>query len=386
MSITRQERERVVLDLYYNQRKNIRQIAKEARISFRDIGTVLNKADEAQRKEQLQDIDDNVSVKNHHQQEQQQLSLSTQAYKLFSERKTPIQVAVALNLKESEITRFYKEYCKLGHMHDLNIVYEELKGDVIPFLKLYRSSRAAGMSEQHVVNLLRIANDNLPAIEYKYNRLEQEVNSLQVRKLNSNSTLQDLKNQISTLRKTLGFCDLTHKEQIEKIAGLQAKKIALEDLVKRFENNNEEYLKINQTVKDKVSSILSDGKGLLRLALYSLMESIRNEPIKYSPLICYYNNNNNFSLPGSTHYPASYMYGGGEQRQQSISSQDYFTEHFTAMLLNEAEKLYNKLVKEITKGITYDPAFSSSTSSSSPPVLSSSSDVRTTTKSSSPPK
>jgi hypothetical protein len=126
-----------------------------------------------------------------------------------------------------------------------------------------------------------------------------------LRKLNLNRNLQDLKNQISTLRKTLGFCDLTYKQQAEKIAYLQSKKIGLEDLVRRFENNNEEYLKINQTVKDKVSSILSDGKGLLRLALYSLMESIRNEPVKYSSLICYHNNNNNISLLGITHYPAS---------------------------------------------------------------------------------
>ena len=58
-------------------------------------------------------------------------------------------------------------------MNGLNIAYEELKGDIIPFLKLYRSARLAGMSEQHVVNLLRIANDNLPAIEYKYNRLNK---------------------------------------------------------------------------------------------------------------------------------------------------------------------------------------------------------------------
>jgi hypothetical protein len=130
MSLTRKERERIVLDLYYNQGKNIREIAQEARMSFRDIGSILNKADEAQRKEQLQDNDDNVSDEKHHQQEQQQLSLSTQAYKLFSDGKSPIQVAVALNQKESEIARFYKEYCKLNHMHDLNIVYEELKGDI----------------------------------------------------------------------------------------------------------------------------------------------------------------------------------------------------------------------------------------------------------------
>ena len=294
MSLTRQERERVVLDLYYNQGKNIREIAQEVRMSFRDIGTILNNADE--RREQKQNNNNDIRNKKRQQQEreqQEQLSLSTQAYKLFSEGKSPIQVAVALNLKESEITRFYKEYIKLNQMHDLNIVYVELKGDIIPFLKLYRSARSAGMNEEHVVNLLRIANDadNLSAVEHRYNGLKQEVNSLEIIKLNSNKDLQDLKNQISTLRKTLGFCDLTHKEQIEKIACLQAKRIALEDLVRRFENNNEEYLKINQIVKDKVSSILSDGKVLLRLALYSLMESIRNEPIKYSPLIYYHNNN-----------------------------------------------------------------------------------------------
>jgi hypothetical protein len=65
---------------------------------------------------------------------------------------------------------------------------------------------------------------------------------------------------------------------------------------------------------------------------------------------------------------SSHMYAG--QQHQYISSQDYFTEHYTAMLVQEAEKLYNKLVNEITKGITYDPAFSSSTSPSSSPLLS----------------
>jgi transposase len=227
MSITRQDRQKLVLDLY-KQGKNIREIAQEARMSFRDIGTILNKADEG--REQNNNDDDIKNKKQQQEQEQQeQLSLSTQAYKLFSEGKTPIEVAVALNARESEITRFYKEYCKLGHMHDLNIVYEELKGDIIPFLKLYRSTRATGMSEEHVVNLLRIANDdnNLPAVERKYEKLKQEVNALENRKLNLNNNLQDLKNQISTLRKTLGFCDLTHKEQIEKIACLQAKRIAL---------------------------------------------------------------------------------------------------------------------------------------------------------------
>ena len=40
--LTRQERERLVLDLY-NQGKTYREISKEARISPRDIGVILNK-------------------------------------------------------------------------------------------------------------------------------------------------------------------------------------------------------------------------------------------------------------------------------------------------------------------------------------------------------
>jgi transposase len=149
--LTRQERERLVLDLY-NQGKTIREIAKEVRMSFRDIGAILNKAVEEK-------------TEGSKEEEQQQLSLSAQAYKLISDRKTPLEVAIALNLKESEATKFYKEYWKLKQLHNLNMVYEELKDDIDPFLKLYRLIKAKGMSASHVNNLLEIANNDLPSIE-----------------------------------------------------------------------------------------------------------------------------------------------------------------------------------------------------------------------------
>jgi hypothetical protein len=53
-----------------------------------------------------------------------------------------------------------------------------------------------------------------------------------------------------------------------------------EGLVAHFENNNEEHLKIrNQKV------LCQDRKALLKLALLSISESIRNDPEKYSSLI-----------------------------------------------------------------------------------------------------
>ena len=37
------EKEKLVIDLYYNQRKNVREIYGEARMSFRDIAAILKK-------------------------------------------------------------------------------------------------------------------------------------------------------------------------------------------------------------------------------------------------------------------------------------------------------------------------------------------------------
>jgi transposase len=69
--MTRQEREKIVLDLYYNQGKNIREIAQEARMSFIDIGSILNKADERREQNNNNDIENKKQ-----QQEQEQLEKS----------------------------------------------------------------------------------------------------------------------------------------------------------------------------------------------------------------------------------------------------------------------------------------------------------------------
>ena len=163
--LTRQERERLVIDLY-KQGKTYHEIYKEVRISPRDIGVILNKAVE-EKIEGIKQQDNTDSEKNQNQEQQQQphLSLSAQAYKLFSDRKTPLEVAIELNLGESEATKFYKEYWKLKQLHKLNIVCEELKSDIDPFLRLYKLSQAKGMGVKQVVNLLTIASEDLPAIE-----------------------------------------------------------------------------------------------------------------------------------------------------------------------------------------------------------------------------
>jgi hypothetical protein len=201
--LTRQERERLELDLYNNQGKTYREISKEATISPRYIGVILNKAVEQKMIEGLKEQDNINSKKNQNQEQNSDLSLSAKAYKLFSERKTPLEVAIALNLGESEATKFYKEYWKLKRLHNLTLIYEETKGDIDPFLRLYKLSKAAGMNVQQVVNLLKIANNNLLDIQCRYERLKREVNTLENNKQQLHRTMAYFNNQIETQRKAL---------------------------------------------------------------------------------------------------------------------------------------------------------------------------------------
>jgi DNA-binding CsgD family transcriptional regulator len=201
--LTRHERERLVIELY-NQGKTYREISKEARISPRDIGVIVNKALEMTEgsKEEVIKQQDNIDTENNQNQEQQ-LSLAAQAYKLFSEGKTPLEVAVKLNLRESEATKFCREYWKLKQLHNLNMVYEEIKDEIASFLKLYKLAKAKSMGVQQVVNVLEIADNNLPAIEGRYKRLRIDVGMLQSQKHTCKRNLYQLNNQIAATTRIL---------------------------------------------------------------------------------------------------------------------------------------------------------------------------------------
>jgi hypothetical protein len=344
-TITRQERERLVLDLY-NQGKTIREIAKEVRMSFRDIGAILNKAVGEKTegsKEVIKQQDNNDIDKN----QQQYLSLSTQAYKHFSNGKTPLEVAIELDLRESEVTKFYKEYWKLKQLHDLYMVYEETNGDIEPFLKLYRLSKVKGMGVKQVVDTLAIANNDLPAIEKRFKRLRNDISMLQFQKRIDERNLYQLNNQIASTRNALTSYRISCIGERRKIEHIHNEQIRIENLVSIFKSNNEEYLKIKQTVEEKVKSVLTDSKLLLQLALASVIEALRRNPETCNSVLYNISNNTTSASYGSNYL--SLMSPGRKQQQQPFA---YISDDsYTALILEETEKLYNQLTTELTNRI-----------------------------------
>src|SRR5947199_10518635 len=101
------EREKKVLELY-NQGKSTRDIAKELKMSLRDISIIL-------RKNQVSHgiIDNDINNNNTNNNSKSRNEIATQAYKLFSEGKKLYDVAIELGLREKEASKLFSEFLRL---------------------------------------------------------------------------------------------------------------------------------------------------------------------------------------------------------------------------------------------------------------------------------
>jgi DNA-binding CsgD family transcriptional regulator len=347
MVLTREEKDKLIEELY-NQGKTYQQIAREARVSVRDIKPALKKAEKEKEKE--------LGIVNQEREERsgnipQQQKPSSQAYRLFSQGKTPLDVAAELNIREVEATKYYREYWKLKRLYRLDRIYEDLGDDIIHIIRLHRRMKAERIGIEEVINLIKIANNDLPAVKHTYQRLKRDVKSLESRKVNEYRALHQVQDQIADSKRALGWLRTTSQEE-GNIRQLQGERIRLKRLVKLFKDNDEEYSKIKKTVEDKVSSLMLDSKGLLRLAFYSLIESMRKDPDIYGALIYYASNN---SFYGDQYY-TSYLGNSNVGYPYQLNSNDSFIKALESTILEDANEFYERLLKEQENTIIADYA------------------------------
>jgi hypothetical protein len=223
------------------------------------------------------------------------------------------------------------------------MVYEETKGDIEPFLRLYRLSKRKGLGVRHVVDILAIANNDLPSIEERFKTLRNDVSTLQFRKHTLERNLYQLNNQIVSTTRLLNSLRISCVRERREIENLYNEKRRLEAIVTEFKSNNEEYLnKIKQAAEEKIKEVLTNGKYLLQFAVASVIESSRSNPESCN-FMMYYNSNNTATISYGSNYPS---FISGEQQQQH--QQQSFNGRYAALILEEAEKLYNKLITEFT--------------------------------------
>ena len=329
MGLTREEKEKLVLDLYYIERKTYAEIAKEARISLRDIGPILKKSGT-----------------------DQSLSDSSQAYQLFLEGKSPIQVAIKLGLKEPEVHELYRQYWNLEHLYGLHQVYENTKSDIQTFLELYRLIKAAGMDLKHVMRLLEIANNELPKVEQIYKNLHRDVMNLNLKKRDAEATILKLNDDIIHLRNATESQRLECEKQESEKRNLYLRKIRLESVINQLQNS-EEYTKMEMIVKQQVDKVLGEDKQLLRLAFESIIESLLKDPFRLQSYFQYA-----MSVTPTSTLSYTAIDNCNHEGQRNFYDQCYLSpnyeedckqvECFRTLILNESENLYNQKIEEFT--------------------------------------
>jgi hypothetical protein len=99
--LTRAQHEELVLDLYFDQNKTIRDIVKIARESLLDIKAIVDKA--------LQEKGRKANK-----------SLSVQAYELFSKYRKLLDVVITLNIGQIPAIQYYTKYLRLVQIGSWN--------------------------------------------------------------------------------------------------------------------------------------------------------------------------------------------------------------------------------------------------------------------------
>lgn len=331
---------RDIINLYSNQHKTIREIAKITKKSSRDIIAVLrNSEHKAKEEENNKTCENNTGDLNHGNEDaeyrDENLPLYTKAYQLFSEGKKPKYVAITLRLSEAEATKFYLEYLRLGELPKLPFIFEKLRGPqgIGYLIELSKLALAEKMTAKQILNLLKMANDcRLYNIESKIENYKNAIAQLRLHRQTQGQELYALNNKIDSAKSILNQYETAFGRLNKEFNSIREQIVGMEAMVEQFKVNNKVYQNIQTIAEDKVRSFLGDNNAvkLLEFALLAICETLRQDPqrgflIEKTPPM----QNYDFTL-GQSSFPSFY---------------DYYPHIAKEMVLESANKIYDKLVK-----------------------------------------
>ncbi len=239
MFLNKEQKERRVIDLYYNQGKTTREIVEELRVSPNYVSAVLKKHEEEENAAAVSKIK--------HEQQEIKTSKEVASFKLFSEGKNPIEVAIELKLSEEEVTQFYKGFMKLKGLSKFGILYEKYRHNIPYLLKLCSEAEKEGISVGQLVKLSQLADENNPVglsqlekqrqwhlneirgMDTEIRERETQLHRMKAEKEKYENVLFLLKSEISTFKDRLEeYRESCERERIE-LEKLKKEKESIEE-------------------------------------------------------------------------------------------------------------------------------------------------------------
>jgi lambda repressor-like predicted transcriptional regulator len=212
--------------------ESYRTIAKEAHVAPNTIKAVLNKAG----------LDESTSI-------------ASRAFELYVKQKTPVEVAIELNLEANDAIRLYHDYFKFLGITRFTQVYLQIKDNPMGFVNFFNLCQSARMGDVEILQLLKIANGYLPRVQLEHDRLVQEINSI---KAELNSRKAAVSNEVRVYQ---DFCNRNLKlrkreyELLRNIEELEAKETKLNKSLSEFEESDMD--KENFDLEEEVTSMVN---------------------------------------------------------------------------------------------------------------------------------
>ena len=311
----KEEKEKRVIELH-EQGKTYREIAKEEHLSPGSISSIIKKSNG--------------------EEETKPVSKDTQARKLFSQGKTPLDVSNELDLGVEEIERIYRDFWKLKGLYEIDTAYEEgIKNNIPSFPTFYRIIKEKEIDEKGISKILQYSDQLLSLDELVQTRVKTIESSVDKNRdlIAKNKELQNKIEQsiniIQLYQSKLGR--LTNSIKI-KSAQLQMMEKDVGDL-----NDGEDYSKFREIAEQRAASILNSNQDLLVASVATVLVALRKDP-KKSELIT-----------GFNYYEGDI--DNSEDFLNDVSLNNYIQTHYEP-ILDTADMLYNKILKIVQNNIS----------------------------------
>lgn len=216
MVLTRAEKEALVKRLY-EEGKTIREIAKEAHMSFTDIAAIIRK------------ITGDSSKNSKNNTVKPVKSVEARALRLFSKGKTPVEVAIKLDISSEQAETFFIRYWRLKQQYDFELKYKEMKNQLPSFLQLYGVLKGAGVTDKEAVTVIRCTKE-IPQLRATSQNLKNEISGLEHQIGSLLSQVYYLQGEVEKLRGYIQCYEVELNEKYFERTALSKELQELEDL------------------------------------------------------------------------------------------------------------------------------------------------------------
>ncbi len=182
MILNRQQKEKLVIDLL-NQGISVPQIAKQAHVSFSDIKKIRMKLTGDVSEDQKQE-----------DQKKKPLSIPSQAFKLFLDGKSVVEVAIGLDLPTDQVLKIHADYLVLQNMERASRVLTENRKNLAAYLKLFDFLDGNNVKAGDLNHAVELA-QNISNMKKEKMQLEYDIDTLMESKKYYEMELDEIKNK-----------------------------------------------------------------------------------------------------------------------------------------------------------------------------------------------